>query len=221
MKKIACVIPWMSPFLWAKPVPGFLNVRIPEGVTTEWFLPAGWCSARRKTAGVELAMGAGAEYIWFVDADQLVAPDTLERLWAHVQAGRSPVGAMQPCRGYFPQFEGSKPFQPLCWDERGKPFTPKDVQTVVYGPLNCFLISVKVFRELDRPWFSERFNETTMARLSSLDQHFTHKLWKNGTPLWIDPEIRPKHMDAVPLDWTFQDRFDDLMPKEEVCQEKP
>ena len=99
----------------------------------------------------------------------------------------------------------------MCWDEEGRPFTPDEFKPVMYGPLNCFLISAEVFRGLPRPWFSERFDVVTMARLSSLDQHFTKKLWDHGTPLWIDPAIRPRHMDAIPLDWQFQDRFNDLM----------
>jgi hypothetical protein len=214
--KLACVVPWMSPFLWAKPVPAFLNLRYPPEVDYRWFMPSGWCSARRKTAGVEQALEWGADYIWFVDADQLVEPDTLERLWGHVKVGRCPVGALQPARGYFPQFKGSKPFQPLCWDAAGEPFTPTVVGRVIYGPLNCFLIQAAIFQTLRRPWFSERFNVTTMARLSSLDQHFTKKLWDAGTPLWIDPTIRPRHMDAVPLDWSFQDRFDDLMETDDA-----
>lgn len=201
--KIACVIPWMSPFLWAKPVPAFLNIRIPNGVEVRWFLPNGWCSARRKTGGVELAQAWGADYIWFVDADQLVEEDTLERLWAHVQAGRSPICALQPARGAFQPGLTERPHQPVAWDEHGKPFTPTEVQQILYGPLNCILLSMDVFKKLSRPWFTERFNPTTMARLSSLDQHFTARLWWEAkTPLWCDPTIRPKHMDAVPLDWS-------------------
>lgn len=212
--KIACVIPWMSPFLWAKPVPGFLNVEYPAGTEHRWFMPSGWCSARRKTSGVEQARAWGADFIWFVDADQLIEPDTLIRLWSHAHAGRSPIGALQPCRGYFPQFRHSKPYQPMCWDADGQPFTPETVQAVKFGPLNCFLIKADLFDTIDRPWFSERFNPLNMARLSSLDQHFTRRLWDHKTPLWIDPTIRPKHMEAMPLDWSFQDRFDDLMEKE-------
>lgn len=208
--KLACVIPWMSPFLWAKPVPAFLNLKYPAGVEYRWYMPSGWCSARRKTAGVEQALEWGADFIWFVDADQLVEPDTLLRLWYWVQEGTNPVGAMQPARGYFPGLT-RKPYQPVCWDEDGKPFTPDKLQPVMYGPLNCFVISTRIFKSLTRPWFSERFNPTTMARLSSLDQHFTRRLWDNKTPLWIDPAIRPKHMEAMPLDWSFQDRFDDLV----------
>lgn len=212
--KIACVIPWNSPFLWAKPVPNFLNVKAPAGGELRWFMPAGWCSARRKTAGVEQALAWGAELIWFVDADQLVEEDTLIRLYAKIRvAGVAAVGAMQPCRGYFPQFKGSKPYQPMCWNEKGQAFTPTEFQPVMYGSLNCFLIEAEVFERLPRPWFSERFNVMTMARLSSLDQHFTKKLWDNGFRLWVDPDIRPKHMDAMPLDWGMQDRFDDLMEK--------
>ncbi len=210
--KIACVIPWNSPFLWARPVPNFLNVRAPAGSELRWFMPAGWCSARRKTAGVEQALAWGADWIWFVDADQLVDEETLLWLWDAVHLGNArAVGAMQPCRGYFPQFKGSKPYQPMCWDEEGQPFTPKKFMPVMYGSLNCFLIDAGIFRELPRPWFSERFNVTTMARLSSLDQHFTKKLWDNKTPLWVHPAIRPSHMDAMPLDWDMQNRFDDLM----------
>ena len=209
--KIACVIPWMSPFVWAKPVTAFLNLRFPKDVEVVWLMPSGWCSARRKTAGVEQAITCGADYIWFVDADQLVDQDTFERLWAHVKEGRSPIGALQPARGYFPQFKGSKPYQPMCWDDEGQPFTPEKVQKVKYGPLNCFLIQTSMLLSLPRPWFSERFNVRTMARLSSLDQHFTKKLWDAGMPFWVDPAVQPKHMDAMPIGWDFQDRFDDLM----------
>lgn len=207
--KIACVIPWNSPFLWAKPVPGFLNVKAPTGAELRWFMPAGWCSARRKTAGVEQALAWGADFIWFVDADQLIEEDTLCRLYDRIK-GRAAVGTMQPCRGYFPQFKGSKPYQPMCWDEQGQPFTPKEFQPVMYASLNCFLIEAEAFK-MSRPWFIERFNAATMARLSSLDQHFTKRLWDKGTPMWVDPDIRPKHMDAFPLGWDMQDRFDDLV----------
>jgi hypothetical protein len=212
--RVACVIPWMSTFTWAKTLPGFLNLEYPAGTERKWFMSSGWCSARRKTAGVEAALVWEADFVWFVDADQLVEPDTLIRLWEKLRIQDVfAVGAMQPSRGYFPQFAGSKPFQPMCWDEEGRPFTPDVFQPVMYGPLNCFLIYADIFRRLPRPWFSERFDPVTMSRISSLDQHFTKKLWDNGTPLWIDPEVKPRHMEAVPLDWSFQNRFDDLMAK--------
>jgi hypothetical protein len=205
--KLACVIPWMSPFLWAKPIPSFLNLKIPKGVEVRWFMPNGWCSARRKTGGVEQAMEWGADYIWFVDADQLCEEDTLELLWAHVEAGRVPICALQPARGHFPGLT-ERPYQPVAWDEEGKPFTPTEVRQIVYGPLNCILLDMKTFRDMKRPWFNERFNPTTMARLSSIDQHFTARLANEiKTPVWVDPTIRPKHMEAFPLDWEFQDRF--------------
>lgn len=203
--KIACVIPWMSPFLWAKPVPAFLNVCIPEGVTVRWFVVNGWCSARRKTGGVELAQAWGATHIWFIDADQVVEEDTLERLCAHVQAGRSPICALQPARGHFPGLT-ERAYQPVAWDDQGKPFTPDKVMQILYGPLNCILLSMDVFKKLERPWFIEKFNPVTMARLSSLDQHFTARLWMEAeTPLWVDPTIRPKHMDAMPLSWEMSE----------------
>ena len=215
--KLLCVIPWNSPFLWAKSVSGFLNLLFPPTMSIGWYLASGWCSARRKTVGVEMAIQSEADFIWFLDADQVVEQETFLKLWDHVIAGRNPIGTMQPCRGYFPQFEGSKPFQPMCWDEHGKPFTPEKLQTVMYGSLNCFIIATDTFKRLERPWFQERFDETTMARQSSLDQHFTKKLWDAGMPLWVDPSIRPKHMDAMELDWSFQNRFDDLMP----CKKQP
>ena len=204
--KLAICIPWISPFLWAKPVPAFLNLRIPKGVETRWFFPGGWCSARRKTGGVELARNWGATHIWFLDADQLVEEDTLERLWAHVDAGRVPICALQPARGHFPGLT-ERPYQPVAWGLDGKPFTPSEVQQIPYGPLNCIILDMAIFERLPRPWFSERFNVTTMARLSSIDQHFTKKLWDIGRPLWVDPSIRPKHMEAFPLDWEMQNRF--------------
>ena len=204
--KLGICVPWMSPFLWAKPVPAFLNLRIPAGVEVRWFMPGGWCSARRKTGGVELAQKWGATHIWFLDADQLVEEDTLERLWSHVEAGRSPICALQPARGHFPGLT-ERSYQPVAWGLDGKPFTPTEVQKIPYGPLNCIILDMTIFQRLSRPWFSERFNVITMARLSSIDQHFTKKLWDIGRPLWVDPLIRPKHMEAFPLDWEMQNRF--------------
>lgn len=204
--KLACVTPWMSPFTYAKPVPALLNLRRPAGVEIRWDWPNGWCSARRKTGGVEWALKSGADYIWFIDADQLVEEDTLERLWAHVESGRSPIGALQPARGHFPGLT-ERAYQPVCWDNNGKPFTPENVAKVMYGPLNCVILPMDIFQAMSRPWFTERFNQKTMSRLSSLDQHFTKRLWDMGKPLWIDPTIRPRHMDAIPIDWEFQNHF--------------
>lgn len=213
MTKIMCCVPWASPFIWAKTMPAFLNLKIPAGVEIRWEFVNGWCSARRKTGGVELAQAWGADYIVFVDADELIEPDTLERLFAHALAGRCPVGGLQPARGYIPHLM-ERPYQAVCWDDNGKPFTPDKLQTVRYGPMGCCLIQMQVFKEMRRPWFDEKFDPNTMARLSSLDQRFTERLWKNGTPMWIDPTIQAKHMDAMPIDFTFQNRFDDLMVPE-------
>lgn len=204
--KLAICIPWSSPFVWAAPVQGFLNLKIPFGVEVRWIMVNGWCSARRKTGCVEQAMGWGADYIFFVDADQVLEEDTLLKLWRHVEDGKHPIGAIQPSRGYFKGLV-ERPYQPVCWGIDGKPFTPKHLMPVIYGPLNCFIMAVNDFKDLARPWFSERFDPETMGRLSSLDQHFTKKLWDNKRPLWIDPEIKPKHMEGIALDWSFQDRF--------------
>ena len=219
MTKIACVIPWMSPFIWAASMPAYLNLRIPAGLEHRWFMANGWCSARRKTTGVELAKAWGADLILFTDADQVVEPDALERLYAHHCAGRTPVCALQPSRSYLPGLM-QKPYQPVCWDEDAKPFTPDKVQIVKHGPLGCFLIPMAIFDALPRPWFSERFDPVTMARLSSLDPHFTRKLWDNKMPMWVDPGIRSTHLHPMEIDWTFQDRFDDLIVEKEPCPEK-
>ncbi len=206
MTKIAIAVPWNSPFVWAKTMPSFLNMSIPKDVEVKWFWPNGWCSARRKTGGVEMAQKWGADYIWFLDADQLCEEDTLERLWGHVEVGRCPIGAIQPARGYFKGLV-ERPYQPVCWNLDGKPYTPEKVETVMYGPLNCILLPMKLFESLERPWFTERFDPITMGRLSSIDQHFTRKIWLAGSPMWVDPGIRPKHLDVIPLDWSFQEKF--------------
>lgn len=199
MTRLLAAIPWDSPFMWARPYMANLNLRFPEGVEGRWAQADGWCSARRKTRAVELAREWGAEWLWLNDADHLNPPDVLERLWVHAQAGRHPISALVPSRGFVPHLM-EYPFQAVCWGEDGRPFTPAKVQTVVFGQMGCILLRVDLFDRLPRPWFDERFDETTYGRRQSLDQRFTARLAREmGTPVWVDPDIPLQHMHAFPL----------------------
>jgi hypothetical protein len=235
--KIAIAVPWSSPFIWTRFTEAAFNVRAPAGTEIRWILGKGWCPARRHTDAIEKALDWGADLVCIFGADQVPAPDLLERLYAKVQQGFSPICALVPSRGYFEHNVGTKPFQPLAWrwsptklDENGKPvFRPYrnqeldsdmielvkpdgEMQVVHIIGSGCIMFHRDHILSLKKPWFSETYDRETYRRSATMDTHFAWRLnVEAGAQLWCDTSIQIGHLTDMMIDETFQNRFDDFM----------
>ena len=237
MLKLAVVFPWSSPFIWTATTESMLNLRHPEGCEVRFIRGGGWCPARRHIEGCQKAVDWGADYILIVGSDQVYEPDLLERLIARTQQGYDVVAALVPARGYFGRNK-MRPFQPMAWrlkttdqlgsmevrEYRGYQTDGDMIEVVELQPgdeemqqINFIGSGVLMFHtdyllSLDKPWFFEKYDATTMERHASMDTTFVWRLQDEAfATIWLDTAIKIKHIHPFEIDDTFQYRFLDWM----------
>lgn len=129
------------------------------------------------------------DWVFFLDTDQVCAPETLMRLLAH----RAPVMSALIAERHSPfrpvAFHGTRR---LTWQE-----VPQagviDVDTVGTG---CLLLQRRVTAQIPQPWFevgqihSERAGE---------DTYFSQKLRAAGIPMRIDCGVRVGHLTTATI----------------------
>jgi Glycosyl transferase family 2 len=108
-------------------------------------------TARRRI--VERSMQIGARWLFFLDDDVLVAPNTLEELLAAMRSNQKAriIGGIYYNRG------NVGPDVPGVWDEANNPLKdfPRGRPFKCGGVANgCMLIDLRVFDELSKPWFN-------------------------------------------------------------------
>lgn len=129
---------------------------------------------------VEEALKSSAEYLLFIDHDNLLDPETLVRL---LQANVPVIGALY--------FERKYPHLPLIYTfehdyqtvrvEYNYPKAPV-VRCDVIG-LGCSLFKMEVFKQLQAPWFCYEYKGHTWG---TEDIGFFHKLKDADIPVFID-----------------------------------
>lgn len=126
------------------------------------------------------------DWLFFIDSDMKFPPDTLTRLLAH---DKDIVGGL--C------FRKVKPFNPTIYDRinerhyHWRMVYPKDKLFEVDATgCACLLIKRRVFEKMKDPWFqyTDRLSE---------DLLFCEKAQQCGFKIWIDPTIKPLHMQLV------------------------
>ena len=235
--KLAVGPAWASPFVWTRFTETALNIKHPEGVEVKWIFGKGWCPARRHTDLCEQALEWGADLICFAGADQVYAPDLLQRLVARHREGYEVVAALVPARGYFAWNEGMKPFQPMAWRFKAvqpvdgkvpaRPYrgqaldgdmievidpTKEDMQRVDFIGSGVLMFHRDHLLSLKRPWFQEQVDPVTYQRHASMDCMFVWRLAQEASArVWVDCTITVKHLHPFEIDDTFQTRFLDYM----------
>ena len=225
VEKLAIGFPWVSPFIWTQTVDSLLNLRRPDN--SRFFRGRGWCPARRHLDICEMAVEWGASHILILGADQVYEEDMIERLISRVEDDNCEViSALVPTRGCVPRMD-MVPFQPMAWrfkantdfrqyrgyEEDGdmiEVIKPEngDLQEIDFIGSGVIMFPVDDLLMLPKPWFSETFDEETMAREASMDTKFCFKLKViSGAKLWVDTSILVRHLNVMEIDRSYQERF--------------
>lgn len=226
--KLVCGVPWCSEFIWTKAVKALLNLQRPDGWDVRWVMGSGFCPSRRHNDICEQALDAGADAILICGADQVHPPDMLLKLCGHYErTGGHVITAMVPFRGYV-GWQSMAPFQPLAWrleckgsrEFRGAKLDPDmmkvidpsdgDFQRVHLIGSGVLMFGVDHLLSLKRPWFFDRVERETMHRIADMDSKFVWRLQEEaGALVYVDTTIKVKHLHAMEIDESFQNRFND------------
>lgn len=126
------------------------------------------------------AVNSGCDYLFFVDDDMILPPDTLDRLLAH---NKEIVGGVYKTK-YEVQADVCEYFD----DER-----PQGVFKVKALGTGCLLIKAEVFRKLPQPWFKYEWNDNGSVRRSH-DWIFCEDARNAGIDVWADNTLEIKHI---------------------------
>lgn len=126
------------------------------------------------------AVKNGSDYLFFVDDDMILPPDTLDRLLAH---DKDIVGGV-----YMTKYEVQAPVI-----EYLDPTRPSEVFKCGAIGTGCLLIKISVFRKVPQIWFNYEWNDNGSVK-ESHDWYFCHKVQRYGIETWADPTLEIKHI---------------------------
>ena len=149
---------------------------------------------------MEAAIKAGADYILFLDADQLYPLDTVSRLAKHIDDGKLVVGGMTPHRteGRAILFDW-KPEDP--WQGKWNQTIGPDTGVVKVGGMGFggVMVSPKVAEIIPFPRF-EMVGHPEFHYKIGEDVAFYKKCADNGIDVWCDTSLRNKHLNFMELE---------------------
>ncbi|MEM3301682.1 MAG: hypothetical protein QXX23_07005 [Thermoplasmata archaeon] len=146
---------------------------------------------KSKDKMIEQSLDSGAEYIFFLDSDIIVPPNTIQKLM----------------RWYYPVTVG------VYWKKQNSPHTSLymfDEKTKKFNGIQRFygsspfyvdgsgmglaLIDTRIFKKLSPPWFLWEHYKVNPNRYSE-DLYFCRKLWEElGIKILVDSEVRGTHV---------------------------
>ena len=206
--------PWEPPSIWSGVMENYLSLQRPEN--SFWVRGIGQYPARRHIDILEKAVAGEASHILIIGADQIHPIDMIPRLIDRIEKdGCDVITALVPTNGHTSKV---KYFQKCGWvqNESGKLgdwdlINPtEDLMRITGIGSGVLMFPVSALERLEKPWFIEHFNEQTYERIHCMDTEFVHRLERDaGLELWVDTTIKVKHLIPMPVDDTFEERFDD------------
>lgn len=159
-----------------------------------------------RSNGVEVAYHMKADYLFFVDSDMMVPPETICRLLEH----RKPVIGASYCQRRLP-------FRMTHSELDGTLGTFDNADTglreVARLPTGCMLIDMKVFETFEKPYF--RMEYPGDGRSISEDNYFCDRVREKGHTIWLDCDLTKevRHIGTYP--YSYDDR---VQPEQEQRQ---
>ena len=142
---------------------------------------------------VEAAIRAQADYIMFLDSDQIIYEDTIDRLATHLNNGEDIVTTLI--------FRKDPPYQPCIFSSR-KELDNKQISLTYYDiesenltkpfyveccGLGCAMLKLDVFKNIAQPWFLPR-------PYTGEDVSFMWEAREKGYKILCDPTIEVGHI---------------------------
>jgi len=126
------------------------------------------------------AVNSNCDYLFFIDDDQIVPKDTLDKLLAHK---KDIIGGV-----YKTKYEVQDDVVEYLDDKR-----PKGLFECGAVGTGCMLIKCDVFKKLPQPWFKYEWNENGSVKRSH-DWIFCEDARKAGIKVWADNSLKIKHI---------------------------
>ena len=142
---------------------------------------------------VEAAIRAQADYIMFLDSDQIIYEDTIDRLATHLDNGEDIVTTLI--------FRKDPPYQPCVFSEQ-KELENRQISLKYYDietqdltkpfyvescGLGCAMIKLDIFKNINQPWFLPR-------PYTGEDISFMWEVRQKGYKILCDPTIEIGHI---------------------------
>ncbi|AAV89252.1 glycosyl transferase family 2 [Zymomonas mobilis subsp. mobilis ZM4 = ATCC 31821] len=147
-----------------------------------------------RNASVAMAQEAKADYLFFLDSDMDVPPDTLIRLLSH---NKDIIGANYRKRSEDIGYAGVEKVK------KSDDLTDHGLLPAMLIPTGCILIKMSVFDKLSKPYFLFALREYEGSEQKSLfgeDYVFSVKAINAGYQLWFDMDVtqKVKHIGQLP-----------------------
>lgn len=153
---------------------------------------------------VDMALGAGLDWLFCWDADMRFPLSTFLRLWRHQKpvvgalafTSRDPIA---PClyrmyKGYDPVQQIDKWGSETVWDFPDKGLiTDEDIGGEIAFGAGVVLYNLNVFRQIPKPWFQ--------STGCGEDWFFCHRAARYGIPRYVDTSLDIQHK-AHKAEWT-------------------
>ena len=142
---------------------------------------------------VEAAIRAQADYIMFLDSDQIINEDTIDRMAAYLNNGEDIITTLifrkdppyQPCIFSSQKELENKQISLQYYDVEGQDLTkPFYVESCGLG---CAMIKLDVFKNIKQPWFLPR-------PYTGEDISFMWEVRQKGYKILCDPTIEIGHI---------------------------
>ncbi|MEM3265325.1 MAG: hypothetical protein QXH07_05160 [Thermoplasmata archaeon] len=146
---------------------------------------------KNKDAMIEKSLDSGADYIFFLDSDVIVPPNTIQTLmqWHYpITAGVYWKKVNKTHTSLYMYDENSKKYNAI---EKYK--APRTMFVDGIG-MGITLIDTRIFKKLSQPWFWWEHYKVNKDRLSE-DLYFCKKVWDElGIKILVDTYVTGEHI---------------------------
>ncbi len=178
-------IPLAGPMIYWRAVASWLELDRPFPTDLSVFQGALIDRARNHLVDQMLQHPLRPTHLFFLDSDIVPAADTLTRLLAH----RQPIVS-----GLYRKRTPPHEVMAITHPPTPSLTLREGVQRVDFVGAGCLLIERRVFEKIRPPWFAGEWRGKNHL---SEDFYFCEKARKAGFKIWLDPSVRPLHIEPM------------------------
>lgn len=153
------------------------------------------------------AVELGVDYVLWIDSDMILAPDTLEKLMKHMEAGKNIVSGVYYRRSgsYTPvMFKSLTRLEDGGVKSENYDDYPKDAPFKVAGVgFGCVLMRASILFEM----FAQYNDWFTPEGRAGEDVSFCMRATDMGFEIWVDPSVQCGHVGQVIVTKDFYDAY--------------
>jgi len=192
--RILLAVPTATPYIRTDCVKSLFDMRVPGGIELQREFITGYSAAQARNKACNKALDENWDYLLFVDGDQILPAETLEKLLAidtPVAAGYSMM-AVADQRTNISVYDPDKRFYDFMLQKDVPENKLIKVDAIGFAAV---LIKTEVLKKLQYPYFKyvEYDNRTTLSE----DLYFCDTLRKNNIDMVCDTSLRVWHSKSI------------------------